>query len=68
MHKLSKYFIIALIALCAIFVLQNLQTVTVSFLFWEFSLPRAALVCVMLLIGLIIGMLVNSSRRMLFKE
>jgi uncharacterized integral membrane protein len=67
MTKFSKYLIITLVVLFLTFVMQNLQTVSVSFLFWEFAMPRAALVSVMLLIGLIIGMLINGSRRMLFK-
>lgn len=68
MHKFSKYFVISLIALCLIFIFQNMETVHVSFLFWDLSMPRAALICLMLVIGFIIGFFLNGARKMLSKQ
>lgn len=49
---------IVLVALFAIFVLQNMQLDYVSFLFWDFAMPRLLLILSTLLIGIIIGALV----------
>jgi len=46
--------------LALIFLAQNIQVVTVSFLFWEISMSRAVLIFFTLLIGFIIGWFLNS--------
>lgn len=43
-------------ALVALFTLQNLQTVTLSFLTWSVSLPIAVLVLVLFLLGVAVGL------------
>lgn len=53
--------LVAVLALFAlIFVAQNIDMVTVSFLFWEMSMSRAVLLFFSLLIGFIIGWLLHS--------
>jgi uncharacterized integral membrane protein len=43
-----------------IFVAQNIEVVTVRFLFWEMSMSRAVLLFFSLLIGFIVGWLLHS--------
>ena len=52
--------VVILVCLALIFVAQNIQVVTVSFLFWEISMSRAILLFFSLLIGFIIGWFLNS--------
>lgn len=52
--------VIILVCLALIFLAQNIQVVTVSFLFWEVSMSRAVLLFFSLLIGFIIGWFLNS--------
>jgi len=52
--------VIILSGLALIFVAQNIQIVTVSFLFWEISMSRAVLLFFSLLIGFIIGWFLHS--------
>jgi uncharacterized integral membrane protein len=52
--------VVILVCLALIFVAQNIQVVTVSFLFWEMSMSRAVLIFFTLLIGFIIGWFLNS--------
>ncbi|WP_233131318.1 lipopolysaccharide assembly protein LapA domain-containing protein [Colwellia polaris] len=40
-----------------------MATVSISFLFWEFAIPRAILIGLMLIIGLIIGLIIKSKRK-----
>ncbi|WP_353615524.1 LapA family protein [Colwellia sp. PAMC 21821] len=40
-----------------------METVSISFLFWEFSMPRAILIGMMLVIGLLIGLILKSNRK-----
>jgi putative membrane protein len=63
MSKLHRYFILILSILCLIIVFQNMATVSISFLFWEFAIPRAILIGLMLIIGLIIGLIIKSKRK-----
>jgi uncharacterized integral membrane protein len=48
-------FIILIIVLVIVFTLQNVEVVTVDFLWFEISMSRAILVVVLLLIGFIVG-------------
>ncbi|MCX6225114.1 MAG: LapA family protein [Bacteroidia bacterium] len=52
--------VVILAVLSLIFVAQNIDVVTVSFLFWEVSMSRAILLFFSLLIGFIIGWFLNS--------
>ena len=52
--------VVILAGLALIFLAQNIQVVTVSFLFWEMSMSRAVLIFFALLIGFIIGWFLNS--------
>ena len=52
--------VVILVCLALIFVAQNIQVVTVSFLFWEVSMSRAILLVFSLLIGFIIGWFLHS--------
>lgn len=47
--------VLALLILLTVFLLQNAQTVSIHFLFWSFSLPRALMIIVVLLLGIAIG-------------
>jgi uncharacterized integral membrane protein len=62
MSKIHRYFILILTILCLIIVLQNMATVSISFLFWDFAMPRAILIGLMLVIGLLIGLILKSKR------
>ena len=52
--------VVILVCLALIFVVQNIQVVTVSFLFWEISMSRAMLLFFSLLTGFIIGWFLHS--------
>ena len=52
--------VVILVCLALIFVAQNIDIVTVSFLFWEISMSRAVLLIFSLLIGFITGWFLNS--------
>jgi uncharacterized integral membrane protein len=52
--------VIMLSCLALIFLAQNVQVVTVSFLLWEISMSRAVLIFFTLLIGFIIGWFLHS--------
>jgi uncharacterized integral membrane protein len=56
-----KMGLVALLAFFAlVFVAQNIEIVTVRFLFWEISMSRAILSVFSLLIGFIIGWILHS--------
>ena len=63
MQKLHHYLVITLTVLTTIFILQNMQMVTVEVFFWELSMPRALLMFLILIIGIVIGLLRQSSKR-----
>ena len=46
-----------LMAVFIIFILQNLTSVTVDFLFFEITMPRSVLLSITLLIGILIGII-----------
>jgi uncharacterized integral membrane protein len=52
--------VVILVCLALIFLAQNIQVVTVSFLLWEVSMSRAVLLFFSLLIGFIIGWFLHS--------
>jgi len=47
-----------IVVLFFVFVLQNLANVTVNFLFFTMSMPRALLLIISLAIGILIGILI----------
>ncbi len=51
--------IISLVILVLIFTLQNIETVTVKFLWFDFSMSRAVLVITLFVLGFIIGKFSN---------
>ena len=60
--KAKAILIIVLIVLIIIFVLQNTETIQVNLLFWDLKLPGALLLFVCFALGLIIGLMIPSSR------
>ena len=57
--KLKLILILSLIALGAIFIVQNVETVELSFLFWTISMSRALMFVFLLIIGIFIGWLLH---------
>jgi len=57
-YKMGLIAILVFFAL--VFVAQNIDVVTVKFLFWELSMSRAVLLFFSLLVGFIIGWLLHS--------
>jgi len=55
MGYIKSGLIIALVGLVVIFTLQNTEVLNVEFLLWSFSLRRAVLLFVVLLIGIVTG-------------
>ena len=49
------YLGVSLLALIILFVVQNMASVTVNFLFWKFSASRALMLLLVLVIGFAIG-------------
>ncbi|MDF1574797.1 MAG: LapA family protein [Bacteroidales bacterium] len=59
----TKVVIIILLAVTLIvFVLQNTETVLINIFFWDISMPMALLLFVCFAIGVIIGLIIPSSR------
>jgi putative membrane protein len=61
--KAKAIVIIILIVLIIIFVLQNTEMVKVNLWFWDINIPGALLLFVCFAMGLIIGLLIPSSRK-----
>ena len=60
----TKIAIIILLAVFLIvFVLQNTENVGVKLWFWEVDIPRALLLFICFAIGLIIGLIIPSSKK-----
>lgn len=58
----TKIVVIAMLAvLLIIFVLQNTEAVIVKLLLWDISIPRALLIFVCFVMGLVFGLLIPSS-------
>ena len=49
--------------LAVVFIVQNVETVEITFLAWTFSAPRAAMLVVILFIGIFVGWVVSSLGR-----
>ena len=61
--KIKLIFGLILLGLVAVVALQNAEIVTVKFLLWQFSLPRALMLLGSLGVGVILGMLVGAVAR-----
>jgi len=57
-YKMGIVAILVLFVL--IFLAQNIEVVTVKFIFWELSMSRAVLLFFSLLLGFVIGWFLNS--------
>jgi putative membrane protein len=51
---------LGLLLLVALFTLQNTEVVTITFLFWHFSLSRALLIFLFLVTGVVVGWVLHS--------
>ena len=60
MHSIKSIISLFLIIAVLIFSIQNIAAVEIQFLLWNFTLPRALLIVILLGIGFIIGMLFYS--------
>lgn len=49
--------ILVLVCLVLIFIFQNIEIIKVSFLIWDVSMPRALMIFITLIIGVLIGYL-----------
>jgi uncharacterized integral membrane protein len=60
MKKLSLF--MALLLAVVVFTLQNTESISIRFLFWQFSLSRALMLFLVLGIGILLGFLLGSIR------
>ena len=65
--KTKTIIILILIALFVIVLIQNTQVLTVQFFFWKISMSRIILICLLMLVGFIIGFLVAKVGRKRWK-
>ncbi|MGB7030473.1 MAG: LapA family protein [Syntrophobacteria bacterium] len=61
--KIKLIFGLILLGLVAVVALQNAEIVTVQFLLWQFSLPRALMLLGSMGVGLIAGLLFGTFSR-----
>jgi uncharacterized integral membrane protein len=61
--KAKTIFIIVLTILIVIFALQNTEVVKVQLWFWNLQIPRALLIFCCLAVGVIIGLMIPSSKK-----
>ena len=61
--KPTQIILIVLIALCAIVLIQNLQTSNLRLFFWSISLPQFLLTLLTLLVGFAVGYLTATLTR-----
>ncbi|MCF8067058.1 MAG: LapA family protein [Desulfobacterales bacterium] len=52
-----------LAGLVVIFIIQNIAVTEIKFLFWKFAMSRSLMFFFLLLVGFVIGWLLNSYRR-----
>lgn len=57
--NLKLFSILALIALAAIFIVQNVEVVELRFLFWTLAMSRALLFVFLVLVGIAVGWLLR---------
>lgn len=61
--KAKKIVIIVLLAFIVILLIQNIQVVTLRFLFWKISMSRIIFIPLILIIGFILGYLFAKMRK-----
>ncbi|MCB5228059.1 LapA family protein [Alishewanella sp. 16-MA] len=59
MSKFKAIMLLILLSCTVIFVMQNTETVEISFLFWHFALSRIFMMLFLLLMGFVLGVLVT---------
>lgn len=57
--NLRMFIIVSLIALSAIFIVQNVAVVEVRFLIWQLEMSRALMIIFLVLIGVVVGWLLR---------
>jgi len=57
---MKLFLIISLIALGAIFIVQNVEIVEIRFLLWTMSMSRALMFMFLLLTGIVVGWLLRA--------
>ena len=55
--------LLTLLGLWLLFLLQNMEQVQVSFLFWSFSTPRILLLLSTMCVGIVIGLIIRLKRK-----
>lgn len=63
MRQIKIFIGIALLFLVILFVLQNVEPVTLQFLLWSFSLSRALMFFIIFALGMIVGWALGSLSR-----
>ncbi|MDY6829373.1 MAG: LapA family protein [Pseudomonadota bacterium] len=63
MRRLRPTVLVVAGVLLLLFVVQNTEVVTLTFLFWQFPLSRALFVFILLAIGFFLGLLVGWRRQ-----
>ncbi|MCG3114590.1 MAG: LapA family protein [Candidatus Manganitrophus sp.] len=63
MRQIKIFIGIALLFLVILFVLQNVEPVTLQFLLWSFSLSRALMFFIIFALGIIVGWALGSLSR-----
>lgn len=63
MKTLKGIVTVLLVGLVLVFAWQNTTMVQVNFLVWSVSMPRALLVILLLVTGILVGWIVSSVRR-----
>ena len=61
--KIKAYVTIAAAILLLVFILQNMTVVDIRFLFWQFSVSRAIMILLVLLVGMVIGWVLHGLYR-----
>ncbi|MCK5051662.1 MAG: LapA family protein [Candidatus Cloacimonetes bacterium] len=61
--KIKTIIILLLLLIFIIILFQNLEVVSIQLLFWNFEMPRVILFPITLLLGVIIGFLLSSTRK-----
>lgn len=56
------WIVAAALVVLVLFLLQNMVTVQIRFLLWEWSVPRAVLVLVLFAAGVVVGWLLRAIR------
>lgn len=63
MRQIKIFIGIALLFLVILFVLQNVEPVTLQFLLWSFSLSRALMFFIIFALGIVVGWALGSLSR-----